>query len=75
MPEFPPVMTLREASTMLRVPLPTLHDLLNAGALVSYRIGRRRYITGKAALDFIADQHGKPGEEIHAEYQPGRLML
>lgn len=57
---FPPVMTLKEASTSLRVPLPTLHDLLNSGDLESYRIGRRRYITGKAAVSFIESRKSDP---------------
>lgn len=57
---FPPVMTLREASASLRVPLPTLHDLMKAGLLSSYRIGRRRYITANAAIEFINAREGNP---------------
>lgn len=50
---FPPVLTLKEASTLLRIPPPTLHELLNAGAIQSYRVGRRRYIPGESAAAFI----------------------
>lgn len=57
---FPPVMTLKEASASLRVPLPTLHDLMKAGLLSSYRIGRRRYITANAAIEFINAREGNP---------------
>ena len=60
---FPPVMTLKEASTSLRVPLPTLHDLLKAGLLSSYRIGRRRYITGQAAVSFIESRKNDPATQ------------
>ena len=62
---FPPVMTLKEASASLRVPLPTLHDLLKAGLLSSYRIGRRRYITANAAIEFINSRQDNP-------FSPGR---
>ena len=57
---FPPVMTLKEASASLRVPLPTLHDLMKAGLLSSYRIGRRRYITANAAIEFINSRQTNP---------------
>jgi excisionase family DNA binding protein len=53
-------MALKEAAALLRVPLPTLHDLLNAGLLASYRIGRRRYITANAAIEFINNRQGNP---------------
>jgi excisionase family DNA binding protein len=55
--QFPQVMTLKEAAASLKVPLPTLHKLISTDQLISYRIGRRRYITGKAALDFILSRH------------------
>ncbi len=59
---FPPVLTLKEASTMLRIPPPTLHDLLNAGAIESYRIGRRRYITGESAAAFVTSSTRHPAD-------------
>ncbi len=60
---FPQVMTLKEASSLLKIPHSNLYKFLKTGELPSYKLGARRYITGKGATDFIRHLEQKTADQ------------
>jgi len=61
----PLVLTLREIAAATRRDLSTIHAAINAGHLVTYTVGRRRYASPAAVqawLDFLAKESeaGRP---------------
>lgn len=61
----PLVLTLREIASATRRDLSTIHAAINAGHLVTYTVGRRRYASPAAVqawLDFLVKESeaGRP---------------
>jgi excisionase family DNA binding protein len=62
------VLTLRDVRVELRVSAPTVLNLIRSGALRSYSLGRRRFVSRDALLDFIAAREvAEPARPILAE--------
>lgn len=62
------VLTLREVRAELRVSAPTVLNLIRSGALRSYTLGRRRFVSRDALRDFIvACEAADPAQPIPAE--------
>ncbi len=58
------LMTIPEVATALRINKSYLYALLNAGALRSVRLGRRRLITREALQQFIADREREAAADL-----------
>lgn len=56
------LLTLDEAAKALRVHIRTLHQLLADGALLTVRVGRRRFVREATLNEFIATHEDRTGE-------------
>lgn len=58
-PALPKVLTIKQAEQFLCISHSAMYDLLNGRKIRNYYVGRRRYITRDAVLDFISNQESE----------------
>lgn len=51
--DFPPVNSIKQCEKLLGLSHTALYGAINSGLLRTYKVGRRRFATGEALVDFI----------------------
>lgn len=59
--ETQPVYSMAEAFEALRMSRATGYELVNSGRLRTYTVGRRRYISGEALIEFVRGREQAEG--------------
>jgi excisionase family DNA binding protein len=54
-----PANNMAETAKLLGIGHQKLYDLINSGALRTYTVGRRRYCSGEAILEFIREREAE----------------
>lgn len=54
-----PANSMNEAAQVLNIGHQKLYDEINSGRLRTYKVGRRRYCSGEAILEFIHDREAE----------------
>lgn len=65
----PRLMTLKQSSSYTGIPLPTLKLYVNRGDIMSYKIGKRRYVS-RLDIDVWLEDHRAERKVIMLRRQP-----